>query len=211
MAPVTPDCHDCAGSRLRAIGALMKPPHGSRPGGSSRPPSDRGPYRGPGGQAPRPPGQGMRADTRGGPNGGRDAQKSQYDGPRGYGPRPNSQPQGGKIQGSKPQGGAPRADSKPRAPRDDFQGRAPREGGPERLSISPQRQSGYEAVRDSPDTPKGTVWLYGHHAVAAALSNPARRLRRLLLTEEAEAAIGQLLAPPWAVSPERVDRARLDQ
>ena len=39
---------------------------------------------------------------------------------------------------------------------------------------------------------------------------PARRLRRLLLTEEAEAAIGKQLPPPWAVSPERVDRARLD-
>jgi 23S rRNA (guanosine2251-2'-O)-methyltransferase len=54
------------------------------------------------------------------------------------------------------------------------------------------------------------VWLYGHHAVAAALANPARRLRRLLLTEESEAAIGKHLSPPWAVSPERVDRGRLD-
>ena len=69
----------------------------------------------------------------------------------------------------------------------------------------------HEAARHAADTPKGTVWLYGHHAVAAALANPSRRLRRLLLTEEAEATIGQLLAPPWAVSPERVDRARLDQ
>jgi 23S rRNA (guanosine2251-2'-O)-methyltransferase len=31
-----------------------------------------------------------------------------------------------------------------------------------------------------------------------------------LLTEEGEAAIGKQLAPPWAVSPERVDRGRLD-
>jgi 23S rRNA (guanosine2251-2'-O)-methyltransferase len=57
--------------------------------------------------------------------------------------------------------------------------------------------------RNSPDTPKGTVWLYGHHAIAAALANPARRLRRLLLTEEGEAAIEKLLPPPWAVSPEK--------
>lgn len=207
----------------------MKPPHGSRPGGSSRPPSDRGPYRGAGGQAPRPPGQGMRGDARsgheGGPNGARDARKSQQDGPRTYGPRPDSGPQGGKTphrsktQANKQQGGTPRADFKQRAPRDDFQARtprddfqarAPREGGPERLSISPQRQPGYEVARYSSDTPKGTVWLYGHHAVAAALSNPARRLRRLLVTEEGEAAIVKLLPPPWAVAPERVDRGRLD-
>ncbi len=51
----------------------------------------------------------------------------------------DSRPQGGKTQGIKPQGGAPRADFKQRSPRDDFQGRASRDGGPERLSISPQR------------------------------------------------------------------------
>ncbi len=55
------------------------------------------------------------------------------------------------------------------------------------------------------------MWLYGLHAVAAALSNPARRLRRLMLTEEAEAAIAPRLTQPWPIAPERVDRARLDQ
>ena len=37
-----------------------------------------------------------------------------------------------------------------------------------------------------------------------------RRLRRLLLTEEAEAAVGKQIAPPWSTAPERVERARLD-
>jgi 23S rRNA (guanosine2251-2'-O)-methyltransferase len=42
------------------------------------------------------------------------------------------------------------------------------------------------------------------------LANPGRRLRRLLLTEEAEATLAERLAPPWAVPAERVDRGRLD-
>ncbi|HEY8290166.1 MAG TPA: 23S rRNA (guanosine(2251)-2'-O)-methyltransferase RlmB, partial [Acetobacteraceae bacterium] len=42
------------------------------------------------------------------------------------------------------------------------------------------------------------------------MANPSRRLRRLLLTEDAEAAMTQRLAPPWALAAERVDRGRLD-
>ena len=55
------------------------------------------------------------------------------------------------------------------------------------------------------------MWLYGHHAIAAALANPSRRLRHLLLTEEAEAAITQSFKAAWPLQPERTDRARLDQ
>jgi 23S rRNA (guanosine2251-2'-O)-methyltransferase len=61
-----------------------------------------------------------------------------------------------------------------------------------------------------PQAPPGTVWLYGTHPVAAALANPARRLRRLLVTEEAEANLAGIIKPPFSIAPERTDRARLD-
>lgn len=241
----------------------MKPPHSGRPGGSSRPPSDRGPSRGPGGPSSRPPGggSGPRSEYRGaGPRGSASA-----DGPREYQkPRSQAAPYGGPKSGPRTgsRDGAPGGGGfKPRPSRDD---QAPRSGAPayrprdsdaprpvrtrdsdaprpaasrpvrtrdsdaprpvrtrdsdaprparsrDAEAPHPARSREYDTPRATPDSPKRTVWLYGHHAISAALANPARRLRRLLLTDEAEAAISKHLPPPWAVSPERVDRARLD-
>jgi len=73
--------------------------------------------------------------------------------------------------------------------------------------------------RDSDvDTRAPALWLYGTHAVLAALANPARRCRRLLLTRDSRRAQGDRIETAWAagdreegvVPTEIVARAAID-
>jgi 23S rRNA (guanosine2251-2'-O)-methyltransferase len=75
----------------------------------------------------------------------------------------------------------------------------------------PHRPQGRRpAWREREARPDGTVILYGWHTVTAALSNPRRRIRRLLLTENAlrrlaEEKIETRIAPE-IVRPDTIDR-----
>lgn len=62
--------------------------------------------------------------------------------------------------------------------------------------------------RDRSGRPDLPVWLYGSHACLAALGNPERSFRRLLLTREAREALQDDL--PADPQPEIVDRSRLE-
>ena len=58
----------------------------------------------------------------------------------------------------------------------------------------------------SRDRVTGGVWLYGVHAVAAAIANPKRRIYRLLVTNDGHAALEQALGGRPALSFELVER-----
>ncbi|WP_256127002.1 23S rRNA (guanosine(2251)-2'-O)-methyltransferase RlmB, partial [Ameyamaea chiangmaiensis] len=56
----------------------------------------------------------------------------------------------------------------------------------------------------------GGLWLYGLHAVAAALANPRRVYRQLVVTDEGERALQAEFGQALPVRAERADRQKLD-
>lgn len=71
---------------------------------------------------------------------------------------------------------------------------------------------GEKARGDRPrgGAPAGEVWLYGHHAVAAALANPLRKILRVAGTAEALAKLAEDPAIPRAVLTQARACARRD-
>ncbi len=160
-----------------------RPGAGGPPSGPARPPGPRGPGR--------PPPRDRHA------SGPRPSRPPEPGAPPRHAARPAARPE--------PKATAPEPRETPPAPTERKPGRdtlhAPAAA---TAAQAPARPAG-------PAAPRGSVWLHGIHAVAAALANPARRLKRLVLTAEAEATLATQLAPPWPLAPERIERNRLDQ
>ncbi|HEX6956677.1 MAG TPA: 23S rRNA (guanosine(2251)-2'-O)-methyltransferase RlmB [Ferrovibrio sp.] len=111
----------------------------------------------------------------------------------------------------KPNARSPKAATGPSRPRHGHSPQPNRPHGPKPLETGSGRERRPEADHrrhergGRPDLP---VWLYGRHACLAALQNPHRYLRRLLLTREALAELQGHLPPH--PQPEIVDRSRLE-
>jgi 23S rRNA (guanosine2251-2'-O)-methyltransferase len=81
---------------------------------------------------------------------------------------------------------------------------APRDRGLERSQSRPPARQGAESG----------LWLYGLHAVAAALANPQRRWRRLVASPDARDALSQSLSAsgaPRTAEPEVMPRDSIDR
>ncbi len=71
-------------------------------------------------------------------------------------------------------------------------------------SNSPELRTSDRSPKRSKDGAQN--WLWGHHAVAAALRNPSRKLLRLVATRNAAQRLGRLAARAVDTAPGEIDR-----
>lgn len=86
----------------------------------------------------------------------------------------------------------------------------PDRGGPERPAPD-RRPSDRRPTDRRPGPAGGQAWLYGPHAVFAALGNPRRRCRRLVVTDGAAETYGRRLAELGGPPPETLTREAIDR
>ncbi|WP_374467529.1 23S rRNA (guanosine(2251)-2'-O)-methyltransferase RlmB [Ferrovibrio sp.] len=190
--------------RVRAAMLLLLPGGSIRPAMSRRKPDARNPKR-----------PSSHSSAHGGKGGNDRRDQRREGGPEGRS-RPDKQGKSGKFAHGSDRAAAGKGPKRPdqgrRTDRRDDQ-RSDQKGG-RGFERGPERGSGREPGRDF--RPRSgpahgrelPTWLYGSHACLAALHNPERYHRRLLLTREAREALGGDL--PANPQPETVDRARLD-
>jgi 23S rRNA (guanosine2251-2'-O)-methyltransferase len=73
----------------------------------------------------------------------------------------------------------------------------------------PRREAGSTVDSPRSDAAESDVWLFGIHAVAAALANPKRHCHRLLATRQGEENLGTL--PAGAPRAQIVDKREIDR
>lgn len=78
-----------------------------------------------------------------------------------------------------------------------------------RKTTRPRRQPGRDGQRTP--GPRGGNWLYGWHPVAAALANPRRACRRLIVSEAARPKIEALMASAGVGTPPPIETVTRDQ